>query len=80
MWRGHLLPLGRFLIVVSDEAYHHCYISKLHQLVGAMFGRAVTGIEGVQQGAEEPALIDSVAEGECGRGVISYPDHLGASG
>ncbi len=38
----HFLSLVRF-IVVADEAYHSCVISKLDDVVGAGLGSAVVG-------------------------------------
>jgi hypothetical protein len=37
-----LLPIG-CLIVVGDQSYHRCFISKLDDSVGVMHGHAVMG-------------------------------------
>ena len=41
-----LLPIG-CLIVVDDQAYHHCVIGKLKNGVGVVLGLAVVGELGV---------------------------------
>ena len=44
-----LLPIG-CLIIVGDQAYHCGVVSKLNDGVGVVFGHAVTGKQGVQEG------------------------------
>jgi hypothetical protein len=44
-----LLPIG-CLIVVGDQAYYCCVVSKLNDGVGVVFGHAVVGEQGVQEG------------------------------
>ena len=44
-----LHPIG-CLIVVGEQAYHCCVISKLTDGVGVVFGHAVVGEQGIQEG------------------------------
>ena len=44
-----LLPIG-CLIVVSDQVYHCCVVSKLNDGVGIVLGHAVVAEQGVQEG------------------------------
>ncbi len=63
----HLLSVGR-LIVVSDQAYHRCVISKFDNDVGAvwLYSHVCTGSTGVSWGR-------SPAEHQCwGSGEIKY--------
>ena len=46
-----LLPVG-CLIVIHDQAYHRCVISKLNDGLGVMLGHKVMGEQGVQEGAK----------------------------
>ena len=56
-----LLPIG-CLIVVSDQAYHCCVISKLNDGVGVVPGHVVVGEQGVQEGTEQAG---SSCRGRC---------------
>ena len=49
------LPIGG-LIVVGDQAYHCCVISKLNDGIGVMFGHAVVGEQGVQEETKHTPL------------------------
>ncbi len=51
----HLLSVGR-LIVVSDQAYHHCVISKFDDDIGAVCSCTVMCVQGVQEWAEDAAF------------------------
>ncbi len=51
----HFLSVVRF-IVVADETYHSCVISKLDDVVGAELGSAVVGQQCEEQRAEHTAL------------------------
>ncbi len=51
----HLLSVGR-LIVVSDQAYHLCVVSKFDDDVGAVCGSTVVCVQGVQEWPEDAAL------------------------
>ena len=44
------------LIVVSDQAYHCCVVSKLNDGVGGVFGHAVVGVQGLQEGTKHTPL------------------------
>jgi hypothetical protein len=46
-----LIPIG-CLIVVGDQAYHHCVVSKLNGGVGVVLGHAVVSEQGVQEGTK----------------------------
>ncbi len=51
----HLLSVGR-LIIISDQAYHHCVISKFDDDVGAaVCGCTVVCVQGVQEWAKDTA-------------------------
>jgi hypothetical protein len=55
------------LIVVSDQAYHCCVVSKLNDGVGVVPGHAVMGEQGVQEGTKHtplrgPVLRISIAD------------------
>ncbi len=52
----HFLSVVRF-IVVSDEAYHSCVISKLDDVVGAGLGSAVVSQQREKQRAEHTSLV-----------------------
>jgi hypothetical protein len=71
-----LLPI-RCLIVVGDQAYHHCVVSKLNDGVGVMHGHAVVGEQGVQDGTKHAPLRGPCVEDQRGRCVVAYPYHLG---
>ncbi len=51
----HLLSVGR-LIVVGDQAYHSCIVSKFDDDVGAVYCCTVVCVQGVQEWAEDTAL------------------------
>ncbi len=57
-------------IVVADETYHCCVISKLDDVVGAELGSAVMG----QQRAEHTALWGTCAQCGSARGVVADTD------
>ncbi len=59
----HLLSVGR-LIVVSDQAYHRCVISKFDDDIGAVGGYTVVCVQGVQEWAEDAALRSTSVEGQ----------------
>ncbi len=48
----HLLSVGR-LIVVGDQAYHRCVVSKFDDDVGAVCDCTVMCVQGVQEWAED---------------------------
>ncbi len=50
----HLLSVGR-LIIVSDQAYHRCVISKFDDDVRAVCGCTVMCVQGEQEWAEDAA-------------------------
>ena len=54
-WHQTALLIGR-LIIVSEQAYHCCVISKLNDGVGVVLGRAVMSEQGVQEGTEHAPL------------------------
>ncbi len=56
-----LLSVGR-LIVVSDQAYHRCVISRFDDDVGAVCGCTVMCVHGVQEWAEDAALRSTSVE------------------
>ena len=72
-----LLPIG-CLIIVGDQAYHCCVISKLNDGVGGVPGRAVMSEQGVQEGTEHASLRGPRVEDQRGGCVVAYPHHLGA--
>ncbi len=51
----HLLSVGR-LIVVGDQAYHRCVISKFDDDIGAVCSCTVMCVQGVQEWAEDTTL------------------------
>ncbi len=51
----HLLSVGR-LIVVGDQAYHRCVVSKFDDDIGAVCSCTVMCVQGVQEWAEDAAL------------------------
>ncbi len=57
----HLLSVG-CLIVVGDQAYHRCVISKFDDDVGAVCGCTVVCVQGVQEWAEDAALRSTSVE------------------
>ncbi len=57
----HLLSIGR-LIVVGDQAYHRCVISKFDDDIGAVFSCIVMCVQGVQEWAEDAALRSTSVE------------------
>ncbi len=70
----HLISVGR-LIVVGDQAYHLCVISKLDDDVG-ICGCTVVCVQGVQQWAEDAALRSTSVEDQGRLGVVAHSDHL----
>ncbi len=56
-------------IVVADETYHCCVISKLDDVVGAELGSAVMGQQREEQRAEHTALWGTCAQCGSARGV-----------
>ena len=73
-----LLPMGS-LIVVGDQTFHCCIISKLNDGVGVMPGRAVMSEQGVQKGTDHAPLRDTCVEDQRGGCVVTYPHHLVAA-
>ncbi len=57
----HLLSVGR-LIVVGDQAYHRCVISKFDDDIGAVCSCTVMCVQGVQEWAEDAALRSTSVE------------------
>ncbi len=57
----HLLSVG-CLIVVGDQAYHCCVVSKFDDDVGALCGCTVECVQGVQELAEDAALRSTSVE------------------
>ncbi len=57
----HLFSVGH-LIVVSDQAYHRCVVSKFDDDVGAVCGCTVICLQGVQEWAEDTALRSTSVE------------------
>ncbi len=75
----HFLSVVRF-IVVADETYHCCVISKLDDVVGAELGSAVMGQQREEQRAEHTALWGTCAQCGSARGVVADTDWLRSSG
>ena len=73
-----LLRIG-CLIIVGDQAYHCCVVSKLNDGVRVTFGHAVVGEQGVQEGTKHTRLMGPSVEDQCSRRVVIYPYHLGAA-
>ncbi len=71
----HLLSVGR-LIIVSDQAYHHCVVSKFDDDVGAVCGCTVMCVQGVQEWAEDAALRSTSVEDQGRWGVVAHSDYL----
>ncbi len=69
----HFLSVVRF-IVVADETYHCCVISKLDDVVGAEFGSAVMGQQREEQRAEHTAFWGTCAQCGSARGVVADTD------
>ncbi len=61
-------------IIVFDEAYHSCVISKLDDVVGAELGSAVMGQQCEEQRAEHTALWDTCAQCGSAGGVAADMD------
>ncbi len=71
----HLLSVGR-LIVVGDQAYHRCVISKFDDDIGAVCSCTVICVQGVQEWAEDAALRSTSVEDQGRWGVVAHSDHL----
>ncbi len=71
----HLLSVGCF-IVVRDQAYHRCVVSKFDDDVGAMCGCTVMCLHGVQEWAEDTDLQCTSVDGQGRWGVVAHSDHL----
>ncbi len=69
----HFLSVVHF-IVVADETYHYCVISKLDDVVGAELGSAVMGQQREEQRAEHTALWGTCAQCGSARGVVADTD------
>ncbi len=69
----HFLSVVRF-IIVADETYHCCVISKLDDVVGAELGSAVVGQQREEQRAEHTALWGTCAQCGSARGVVADTD------
>ncbi len=63
--QGTHLSVGR-LIIVSDQAYHCCVISKFDDDVGAVCGCTIMCVQGVQEWAEDTALRSTSVEDSVG--------------
>ena len=72
------LPIG-FLIVVGDQAYHFCVVSKLNEGLRVVFGHAVMDEKGVQEGTKYTPLRVPSVEYQRGRLVVAYTYHLGVA-
>ncbi len=57
----YLLFVGR-LIIVSDQAYHRCVVSKFDDDVGTVCSCTVVCVQGVQKWAEDAALRSTSVE------------------
>jgi hypothetical protein len=64
-------------VSASDQVYHRCVVGKLNDGVGVVRGHAVLDEQGVQVRIKQAALKGPGVEGQCGRGVVAYPHHLG---
>ncbi len=71
----HLLSVGR-LIVISDQAYHRCVVSKFDDDVGAVCGCTVMFVQGVQVWAEDAVLQSTSVEDQGRWCVVAHSDHL----
>jgi hypothetical protein len=71
----HLLPVG--CLVVDNQAYHCCVISKLDDRVGDVCVHAVMDELGKQEGAEHAPQWGPHIEDQCGGGFVAYVHHLG---
>ncbi len=71
----HFLSVVRF-IVVADEAYHCCVISKLDDVVGAGLGSAVVSQQREEQQAKHTALWGTCAQCGNAQGVVADTDWL----
>ncbi len=58
-----LLSVGR-LVVVGDQAYHRCVISKFDDDIGAVCICTVMCVQGVQEWPEDAALRCTSVEGQ----------------
>ena len=65
--------------MVGDQAYHCCVVSKLNDGVGVVFGHAVVGEQGVQEGSKYTPLRDPSVENQSDRHADAYPYHLEAA-
>ena len=72
-----LLHIG-CLIVVGDQVYHCCVISKLNDGVGVVPGHAVMSEQEVQEGTEHAPLRGPGVEDQRG-GCVNYLYHQGAA-
>jgi hypothetical protein len=63
-------------IVVGDQAYHCFVVSKLNDGIGVMFGHAVLGEQGVQEGTKYTPLRGPNVKDQ---NVVAYFYHLGAT-
>ncbi len=71
----HLLSVGH-LIVVGDQAYHRCVISKFDNDVEAVCGCTVMCVQGVQEWAEDLVLRSTSVEDQERLGIVAHSDHL----
>ena len=67
------------LIIVGDQAYHCCVVSKLNDGVGVVLGHAVMGEQGLKEGTKACTHEVPRFEEQCGRCVVAYLYHLGAA-
>ena len=73
-----LLPISH-LIVVGDQAYHGCVVSKLNDGVGVVFGHSVVGEQGIQERSKYTPLRGPSVKNQHGRLVVAYSYHLGTA-
>ena len=73
----HLLPLG-CLVIVGNQAYCCCVVSKLDDCVGGVRDYAVMGEQGVQEWTEHAPLWGPCVKDQRSGGVVSYLHHLRA--
>ncbi len=71
----HLLSVGH-LIVVGDQAYHRCVISKFDDDIGAVCCCTVVCVQGVQEWAEDATLWGTNVEDQGRLCVVAHSDHL----
>uniref|UniRef100_A0A8C7ZLX1 rRNA biogenesis protein RRP36 n=1 Tax=Oryzias sinensis TaxID=183150 RepID=A0A8C7ZLX1_9TELE len=73
---GHLPPVGCF-VPASDASYHRGVVSELQDDVVLMRGRTVVGEQGVEDGAENTALLCANVRDDAGRKSRSQSQMMG---